>query len=227
MGMPRATFLSRPPLKRLGLILALGAAAIATAAVYGSSKRPRPVPPEVAARGLADVRVVLDLVGASEFGRSERGAILTGEIERFLEDGRLVFTADISTEALYRKEFCKAPVLYIGVFGCPRGYMLPDRGEIAERLYHEALHSVKRSAGKSYEEECDAYCAAEEARAAVEERAPAFPLKRDGGPLWAWVTVTYEDATSNPAYAPVGRSHEELTEKAGKARAGEASGGGA
>ncbi|MHC5054082.1 MAG: hypothetical protein ACYTKD_05115 [Planctomycetota bacterium] len=218
MKSPRATLLSRPPLKRLGLILALGAAAIAAAAVHRASIRPTPVPPEVAARGLAEVRAVLDLVSASEFGRGERGAALTGEIERFLEDGRLVFTADISTEALYRKELCAAPVLYVGVFGCPRGYLLPDRAEIAERLYHEALHSVKRSAAKFYEEECDAYCAAEEARASVEGRALAFPLERDGRPLWEWVTATYEDAASDPAYAPVGQSLEDLMEKAGVAR---------
>ncbi|MHC4248313.1 MAG: hypothetical protein ACYS9X_04220 [Planctomycetota bacterium] len=214
----RATLLSRPPLKRLGLILALGAAAIAVAAVYRSSIRPDPVPPDVAARGLADVRAILDLIGASEFGKGPRGAALTGEIERFLEDGRLVFTADISGEALYRKEFCADPVLYVGVFGCPRGHLLPDRAEIAERLYHEALHSVKRSGRKTREEECDAYCAAEEARASVDGRAPAFPLEREGRPLWEWVAATYEDAASDPAYVPVGQGLEDLMEKAGVAR---------
>ncbi len=220
----RAMFLSRPPLWRLGIVLALGTAAIAAAAVYRSSVRPEPVPPEVAERGLADVRAVLYLVRASDFGRGERGAVLTAEIERFLEDGRLVLTADISGEALYRKELCAAPVLYVGVYGCPRGYLLPDRSEIAERLYHEALHSVKRSDRKVYEEECDAYCAAEEARAAVEGRAPDFPLERDGRPVWEWVTATYEDAASDPAYAPVGRSIGDLAEKAGMARTGRSPG---
>jgi len=228
----RAALLSRPSPRRLGLILLVGAVAIVAAAVHRSSLRPRPAPPEVAERGLADVRAVIDTVRASAFGRGERGSALTDEIERFLEDGRIVFTADISGEALYRKEFLTAPVLYVGVYlsacgrqhaqagGSRRRYVLPDRGEIAQRLYHEALHSVKQSDRKTYEEECDAFCAAEEARAAVEGRPPVFPLRRDGRPLWEWVTATYRDAKSDPSYVPVGRTPEDLAEMAGIVRRG-------
>ena len=223
-------FMSKPSPRRLGLILGLGIVAIVTAALHRSSLRPKPVPGEIAKKGLAEVRAVVDIVRQSEFGGSERGSALTGEIERFLEDGRIVFTADISGEALYRKEPFAAPVLYIVVYlpacvrrhtqagGAVRGHLLPDRGEIAQRLYHEALHSVKRSPRKSLEEECDAFCAAEEARAAIEGRAPAFPLERDGRPLWEWVTATYRDATSDPSYLPVGQTPEDLAEKSGIVR---------
>jgi len=214
-----AALLSRPSPRRLGLILLVGALAIVAAAVHRSSLRPGPVPPEVAERGLADVRAVIDIVRGSEFGKSERGSTLTDEIERFLDDDRIVFTADIAGEALYRKEFGSAPVLYIGVYGAVRGYLLPDRGEIAQRLYHEALHSVKGAAHKSLEEECDAFCAAEEARAAVDGRPPAFPLRRDGRPLWEWVAAAYRDVKSNPSYVPVGQTPEDLAEKAGIVRA--------
>jgi len=214
-----AGLFSRPSPRRLGVILALGAVAIIAAAIHRSSLRPRPAPPEVAERGLADVRAVIDIVRGSEFGRSERGSALTDEIEQFLEDGRIVFTTDISGEALYRKEFGSAPVLYVGVYGAVRGCLLPDRGEIAQRLYHEALHSVKGSARKSLEEECDAYCAAEEARAAVEGRPPVFPLRRDGRPLWEWVTAAYRDVKSDSSYVPVGQTPEDLAEKAGMPRA--------
>lgn len=211
----KKTFLSVPPLKRLAVLVALAAVAIAAASVYRRSLRPKTVPPDVAAKGLAEARRVVDLVRRSEFGRGERGRALSVQAASFLEGGRLMFSTELRTEALYRKEPGAAPVLYIGVFGCPRGFVLPGRGELAERIYHEALHAVKRADRKTYEEECDAYCAAEEARSAVEGRSPSFPVERDGEVLWLWVTSTYVHARSDPEYAPVGQTLRELARKAG------------
>ncbi len=223
-------FVSLPPARRFALIVGLGAVAIAAAYFYGRSHRPETVPGDVAERGLAEVREVLRLVEASEFGRSERGAALTSCANRFVEEDRVRFSAHLKTEALYRKEPGRAPVLYISVFAWSRGFVLPSRGELAERIYHEALHAVKRSGRKSFEEECDAFCAAEEARAAGEVRPPVFPLRRDGEILWRWVVGTYKDAgpfrpdtvdptniraRSAPGYAPVGRTLDELARKAG------------
>ncbi|MHC4253829.1 MAG: hypothetical protein ACYS9X_32350 [Planctomycetota bacterium] len=212
---PPRKFLSVPPLRRLAIILVPGAIACAGAYAYRVSRRPKTVPADVALKGTARVREVTAAVGKSDFGGTARGSALTSRVERFVEEGRLRFSAELDTEALYRKERGCAPVLYVGVYSFPKKIILPTHAELAERLYHESLHAVKRSGVKTYEEECDAYCAAEEARAAVEGRAPSFPVRRDGQVIWDWVKETYKDAVSDRAYVPVGQAPEELARKAG------------
>jgi hypothetical protein len=199
----------------MAVLLGVGAAAVAGGVAFRRSRLPEAVPPEVAAEALAEVREVVRLVRESEFGRSERGATLTARVARFIEDGRLRFSAELESEALYRKGPGCAPILYVGVHGTSKGFVLPGRGQLAERIYHETLHAVKQSAKKTYEEECDAFCAAEEARAAVEGRPPDFPVTRDGLVLWRWVGAKYEGSCSDPDYVPVGQTLRDLARKTG------------
>ncbi len=219
--MPRRSgFLSRPSGKRLLVLLVLGALAIAAAWAWRVSRRPEEVPPEVAARALARVREVLEVVRESEFGRTERGQALSARLDEFLARGGVRFSSSLGSEALYRKEFGCAPLLYIRTPRAPGGHFLPEPGEFAERTYHETLHAVKDSDTKSWEEECDAFCAAEQARAAVEKRPPRYPVKRDGEVLWQWVKSAYPELRSDPSYQPVGQTLKELGEKAGRPDAG-------
>jgi hypothetical protein len=87
--------------------------------------------------------------------------------------------------------------------------------ELAQRIYHETLHSVMGSRHRSIEEECDAFCAAEEAAAAVERRLPRYPVMRDGKPIEEWVKDVYSQYPSSTTYVPVGCTVEELAARTG------------
>lgn len=209
-------FFAAPPTSRLALLVGFGIVVCVATVGYRRAQRPETVPPDAAATGLAETRQVLERVRQSAFGQSERGALLTRRATRFLEDHRIQFSTTLRTEAYFRKEpFC-APLLYIGVYDTSRGVAFPTQGEMAERIFHETLHAIKQSRTQIVEEECDAYCAAEEARAAVEQRAPAFPIKRDGQFLWLWVREVYTNAITDPHYQPVGQTIRDLALKTGR-----------
>ncbi len=208
-------FFSLPPARRVVVLLALGLLLFAGAYVYRISRRPKELPHEEAEQGLAMVQEVLDRVSASGFGRTERGQRLTAEVRRLAEGGRIRFSASLDTEALYHKERGSSAVLYLGVFDGPDGIEWPGLGELAKPIYHEALHAVVHSKTKSAQEECDAFCAAEEAAAVVERREPRYPVTRDNQRIWEWVRQQYPDSPSDPHYEPVGYSPEELAEKTG------------
>jgi hypothetical protein len=179
------------------------------------SRRPRELPPEEAQVGLAQVREVIDLIRKSEFGRSDRGRRLTAEADALARRGGIRFCPDLGVEALYRKELGRRPVLYISVLRHRNGVLWPSQTELAERIYHESLHAVVRSKRKCREEECDAFCAAEEAAAAIEQRSPACPVRRDGLTVWQWVRRAYAQHPSDPDYQPVGYTPEQLAVMAG------------
>jgi hypothetical protein len=161
-------------------------------------------------------------VERSDFGRSDRGRLLLARARQLVERGALRFSTELRGEALYRKERGSRPLLYVRVERLAGEHTLPTRAEMAERVFHETLHAVKDSARKSLEEECDAFCAAEEARAAIEGRLPRYPVTRDGQPVWKWVRSAYRDLKSDPEYRPVGRTLAELARRSGRpARAAE------
>ena len=212
---PARGFLSRPPRRRLIALAGAGAILVAAACLYRRAQRPREVSSATARDGLALAAAVLDSVEASEFGKTERGRALSSAARGMMARGALRFSAELGTEGLCRRERGAAPVLYIGVYRGPRGFVLPSRGEMAERIYHETLHGLKDSKRKSLEEECDAFCAAAQACAAVEGRTVSYPVTRGGRNLWEWVRSAYPDAKGDPLYRPVGIGREELVRMAG------------
>jgi hypothetical protein len=209
------TFLTKPPLWHMAMLLGVGFVLVLWAYIYGRSCRPQELPYDIAKIGILKVNETLQLVGKSDFGRSHRGATITAVAMELLDQGRIKFSPDLIPEALYRKDpFCR-PVLYISVFSHKGRVLWPRPEELAERVFHESLHSVVHSKHRSKEEECDAFCAAEEAVAAVGHRSPRYPVMRDGITIWEWVQEVYSQYPSDKTYAPVGCTSKELTARTG------------
>ncbi|MHC4916813.1 MAG: hypothetical protein ACYTGB_15120 [Planctomycetota bacterium] len=218
---PRRGLLSLPSLRRLLLLAGAGVVLACGAYFCRVWRRPREVPPATARAGLARAAEVLAAVDSSGFGKTERGRLLAAEVRALMDRGALRFSAELGTEALCRRERGCAAVLYVGVYRGPKGLVLPSRGEMAERIFHETLHALKDSERKSREEECDAFCAAAEACAAVEGRPVGYPVTRGGRGLWEWVRDAYPDAPEDPSYRPVGMDRSELARRAGLPRSAE------
>jgi hypothetical protein len=197
-------------LRRLALIAAAGAVLVFGAWQFRLSRRPRELPAAQNEVGLGKVREIMNVVERSTFGGTPRGRRLTSAARAMVRAGRVRFSPELEGEALYRRELGCAPVLYISVAACRDRVLWPAQARLAERLYHETLHAVVDSESRSWEEECDAFCAAEQARAAVAGEAPRYPVRRDGVPVWDWVRENYPHMASAPGYVPVGLTRAEL-----------------
>lgn len=216
MNRPAAsTFLSIPKGRRALSLLAAGAVLIAGAYGYRVYRSPSVLRPQETAVGLIKGRDVLGRVQQSEFGRTERGRRLTDRARSLLDRGGIRFSDSLGAEALCVRYFGGDPVLYVGVIRARNGIAWPSDAAIAKRIFHESLHLETGTASKSKEEECDAFCAAEEAAAAVMQREARYPVKRDGRLVWKWVQRIYKESASDPKYQPVGYMFSELAEKTG------------
>ncbi len=211
----QSRFLAFPPMRRVAVLLVCGAALVCIGFGVRASRRPKELPATDSKTGLAAVEVVINQVATSDFGRTPRGDQLTRRARELLRSGRIRFTDALGVDALYQKERITGGILYIVVERVPRGFLWPATDELARRLYHETLHSVVETRVASQEEECDGFCAAEEAAAAVENRAPQYPVTRDGERIWEWVQTTYSKLPSDPTYQPVGYSLAELAARTG------------
>lgn len=209
------SFFGRPPLWRVGVLLVLGLGLAVAAHIHSTGRRPPELSAELAEAGNRKVREVLEIIGESEYGRSTRGAILTAKARAMMEDRRIRFSPNLPQEALCWKEWLREPVLYISVFFHKDRVSWPPRSSLAERIYHEALHAVVGGNRPSRQEECDAFCAAEEAAAAVSGRIPQYPVMRDGKTVWTWVSEVYTESRSFPKYEPVGCAQQELAARTG------------
>ncbi len=206
---------SSPQHWRVLSLLAIGALLIFLVYRYRVSQRPKELSPEYTIEGLALVQEMIDMVRKSPFGQSERGTILTNQTQELIRDGRIRFSVNMQIECLYRKEFGCQPVLYIGVLKSGERVLWPDAEAFARRIYHEVLHVVINSEVESKEEECDAFCAAEEAVSGVENRPPRYPVMKDGKCTWEWVNIKYNKTPSDINYKPLGYTLSELALKTG------------
>ncbi|MBL7223422.1 MAG: hypothetical protein ISS72_06200 [Candidatus Brocadiae bacterium] len=140
---------------RLGAILALGGLAIALAALHTRARgRREPAPDAVQQAGMRLVDEVLATVGASEFGRSRRGTLLAAKVREFIRRHRLVFTAVLRSQALYRREAGGEDFLYVCVMPLGKRLVHLTKEQIAEALFHECVHASDASDESSIEEEC-------------------------------------------------------------------------
>lgn len=202
--------MKKPPLWRLSVLLVVGLILMMWAGRLVQSCRPSEVPDTVARDGIRRIYEVIDVVRNSTFGRSYRGNVLTASALKMMAAGNIKFSPNLAQEALYRKEVGRSPVLYISVFVRNDRVMWPLPEELAERIYHESLHAAIQTENHSRQEECDAYCAAEEAAAVVAGRSPRLPVMRDGKPVWEWVQDAYSTYPSDKSYLPVGYTLTEL-----------------
>ena len=204
---------------RLAVILLIGAVCIFAADWYRRSKRPTPAPAEVQKEGIERVRAILEKVTASEFGQSERGKTLSATIRRFMERGRLIFTAAISPQALYRREFLGYDALYVKTMEIGGRLVLRDDEIMAEGVFHEAVHAVRGGSERaSIEEECDGFAAGLAAGAAVTGTQLPDLLLIDGKPIADFVQKAYPRNPRSPDYQPVGETREWLLRRAGLMR---------
>ncbi len=203
-------------LVRLAVILIIGVGCLFAAYRYRTSRRPRPVPPDVQREGLKIVEDILQKVATTDFGRSRRGRMLAAKIREFIERGRLIFTPDISWQAGYRRESFGYEALYVKTLRIG-GRMLHQEAElIAEGIFHEAVHAMRGGSGRaSIEEECDGFAAGLAAGAAVTGARLPEVLLIDGEPLARFVLRSYPNLPRNPDYQPVGQSRQWLLRRTG------------
>jgi hypothetical protein len=201
---------------RFAIILLIGGVAIFAADWYRRSLRPAPAPPEVQQRGGERVKAILARVAASEFGQSPRGKALAAAIERFLARGRLIFSAAISPQALYRREFLGHEALYVKVIALGGKLAVRDDELIAEGIFHEAVHALRGGSEKaSIEEECDGSAAGLAAGAAVTGARLPDLLLIDGRPVADFVRREYPGNPRRPDYLPVGETRDWLLRRTG------------
>jgi hypothetical protein len=200
---------------RLSLLLALGAGAILAAALYTRGGRREPAPEAVQREGLRLVEDILERVADTEFGRSERGRRLAEAIRTFLRQGRVVFTAEIPSQALYRREPNGEQFLYVRVLRLGGRLVQQTREEVAEGLFHEAVHACCAEVPTSIEEECDGFAAGLCGAAADRGRPPPELLTIEGQSVAEFVLQQYPALPRRPDYEPVGESRAWLIRRTG------------
>lgn len=204
---------------RLAVILAVGAAAIIVAAfLRRPAGRWTPAPETVQQAGRKLVSEVLASVGTTEFGRSQRGRRLAKTIGDFLRRGRLVFTDEIASQALFRREPGGEEFLYVRVLRLGGRLEHQTTEQVAEGLFHEAVHACDATDESSIEEECDGFAAGLCAGAAVTGRTPPELLRIEGQSVAEFVLQQYPDLPRGASYQPVGQSREWLSRRTGLGR---------
>ena len=199
---------------RLGILLAAGAVAIGLAALLPRSGRRTAAPEAVQIAGLRQVDDILARIGATPFGRSERGRLLGETVRGFLRRGRLVFATDLQSQALYRREAGDG-FLYVRVLSLGGRLVHQTREEIAEGLFHEAVHARDASDESSAEEECDGFAAGLCAGAAVLGRSVPDLLTIEGRSVAEFVVREYPNLPRSGHYQPVGEDREWLFRRTG------------
>jgi hypothetical protein len=95
-------------------------------------------------------------------------------------------------------------------------YLHQLRWQIAESLFHEALHSVKGGlSGACFEEECDAFTAGLSAESASNGVVSPEIFTIDGKSVAEFVAASYPKARRDRGYTPVGASREWLCRRTG------------
>lgn len=203
---------------RLVLLCVCGAVIVFSALRLREGAHPEAAPPEVQQAGKDLLRQQLDTIRHTAFGKSPRGQMLSGRISGFLSQDRIIFTSDIvgGEKALCRTDLFGAEIWYIEVT-CKDGryvHQLPH--QLAEVVFHEALHSVKGGFNTaSIEEECDAFVAGHQAEAACQGLDPKDVVTLEDVPVAQFVARRYVGLEHKPDYVPVEQSLKWLQERSG------------
>jgi hypothetical protein len=140
-----------------------------------------------------------------------------------MRQGKVVFTTERRAQALFRREWGGNEVLYIRVMRqsvihenrTRLIYKHLDRDDMAEAIFHEAVHAIEGGNSESKDEECDAHAAGVCAAAAIQGTPVRELLRVSGLPIGEHVKRHYADLPDDPTYQPVGVSREWLIERTG------------
>jgi hypothetical protein len=155
------------------------------------------------------VRGQLQRLKRTEFGRTQRGQLVLGQVARLLTEDRIVFSARLgNARGLSWHEVLGEQVVFVKALELGRGqYLHLTEPQIMEVLGHEAIHWLnKHYQEASLEEECDAFAAGLYTEAAALGVEPPAHLTMSGIPLVTFVTRKYPDSRHDPDYVPVGTS---------------------
>jgi len=200
---------------RLASILVVGVIAIVGVALRQRPKPPTPAPDGVQRQGLALMGDILAKIAPTGFGQSRRGQRLARVVRGLAARGRVVFSADIAPQALCRHEHGQG-MLYIKVLRLGHKLVHQTPEEVAEGLFHEAVHMCEGHPAQSrIDEECDGYAAGLCAGAALVGRTQPDVLTIEGATVAEFVAREYPHLSRCPQYQPVGQSREWLARRTG------------
>jgi len=202
-------------IRRVGVILLLGAIAVIALVGYKMFRLPGAAPADIQTSGYKIIRSELEVISNSDFGRSERGKMLVSEIRRQLDVNRIVFSSDLKgPRGLTVSPILFSRRIYIKVLEMNHGkYIHQLPWQLSEALFHEAVHSLNSGYhGNSIEEECDAFMAGVTVEAISRGEPPATILTMDGMPVGEFVKQSYRKIPRNPDYKPIGITLQSLKE---------------
>ncbi len=206
--------------QRIAVILGGGALLAALVMAWSHGRCPSPAPPDVQRSGQAKVRDLIAQVRTAPFGQTERGRRLSEALQRQLDQQAIVFSGDMGgPRGQTRFRWFRPPLVYIRAIQVNETTWLHQLPwQLAEALYHEAVHVINGGFRRaSFEEECDAFCAGLQAEAAVRGD-PAWParLTIDGLSVATFVRQSYPRAPRQPGYQPIGIDRAWLRQQAGE-----------
>ncbi len=189
-----------------GLILAaILVGMFAVAFGLARRQRPSPAPTDVQQTGLEQVYQILAKVEQTTWGGSQRAQLLIAELNTLLKKNHLAFSDEIVDTGYTYRPRNGQPRVYVKVQRQSNGqYQHHDPNLLAEVIFHEALHAIQGQKG-SQEQECDAYLAGLEARAAFEGLNRPGRFELEGMRIADFVLKRYPNLPPQPNYQPLGR----------------------
>jgi hypothetical protein len=203
---------------RITLLCICGAVIVFFALKMRQDGRPTPAPQEIQNSGKAILKEQLETIRGSEFGKSARGKLLCERVTNFLEQDRIIFTADImgGEKALCDRDVFGNEIWYIEVSKNQGQYTQQFSHQIAEVTFHEALHSIKGGFyTASIEEECDAFVAGQQAEAASQGIESQDIVTLEDVPVAQFVERSYTGLSHKTDYEPVAESMDWLKKHSG------------
>jgi len=185
------------------LLLTIGSLAVWLALSWRESKLPEPAPQKVQEAGQKYIIKAVRQIRATEYGGTARVQLLADRIDELLKRNLIVFTGDIShagytwrTPTGKFRMFIKVVITENGEFEHQPYHM------IADTVFHEAVHTLKRG-GVSVEEECDAYEVGLTVNAiALGGRVPRV-LHIESKSIYEYVRLTYPGLQRHQKYQPI------------------------
>jgi len=200
------------------MLLIVGAALLFGMRAWQASQLPVAAPEPWQSSGRAIIEEQLAVIRDSPWGQTERGRLLADRVQLFLDEDRVVFSAELGgPRGMWSRGLLLDERIYIRILPMTNGYLHQLPGQIMEAIFHEAVHSLHGPFHRnSLEEEADAFAAGLVAELIVNGEPVPPVLMIDGLPLWEFVRQAYPNEPSNASYEPIGVSLEEIYHSSGR-----------